>query len=427
MAVVVALMMMSFNPMDEDNNNPAGNGSNGGGGSSNNKINGYEYVDLGLPSGLKWATCNVGANKPEDFGTNMNYDEALVAYKYWGGSWRMPTKSELEELRYKCTWVWITQNGVNGYKVIGPNGSSIFLPAAGLKLIDALLHDGERGYYWSSTPEESDVNSAYRLHFSELAVYVIYDFRRFGQSVRLVSEYGKTMTMISDLSEGTHTLKLEEQGYEILTKDIVIQKGETLTTNEKLQIESQKIVDDKQQTSSKINGYEYVDLGLPSGLKWATCNVGATTPEDYGNYYAWGETSTKSSYTFDNSKTFGKTMNDISGNAQYDAATANWGGSWRMPTEEELSELVDLCTWVWITQNGVNGNKVIGLNGNSIFLPAAGFRVGSLFSRAGEYGDYWGSTPEGEIKACAFSSDSGLLGVNSYYRLDGLPIRPVSK
>ena len=297
----------------------------------------------------------------------------------------------------------------------------------GLKLIDALLHDGERGFYWSSTPEESDVNSAYRLHFSELAVYVIYDFRRFGQSVRLVSEYGKTMTMISDLSEGTHTLKLEEQGYEILTKDIVIQKGETLTTNEKLQIESQKIVDDKQQTSSKINGYEYVDLGLPSGLKWATCNVGATTPEDYGNYYAWGETSTKSSYTFDNSKTFGKTMNDISGNAQYDAATANWGGSWRMPTEEELSELVDLCTWVWITQNGVNGNKVIGLNGNSIFLPAAGFRVGSSFSRAGEYGDYWGSTPEGEIKACAFSSDSGLLGVNSYYRLDGLPIRPVSK
>ena len=120
MAVVVALMMMSFNPKDEDNNNPAGNGSNGGGGSSNNKINGYEYVDLGLPSGLKWATCNVGANKPEDFGTNMNYDEALVAYKYWGGSWRMPTKSELEELRYKCTWVWITQNGVNGYKVIGP-------------------------------------------------------------------------------------------------------------------------------------------------------------------------------------------------------------------------------------------------------------------------------------------------------------------
>ena len=177
--------------------------------------------------------------------------------------------------------------------------------------------------------------------------------------------------------------------------------------------------------NNKINGHEYVDLGL--SVKWATCNVGANKPEDYGNYYAWGETSTKSSYTFDNSKTFGKTMNDISGNAQYDAATANWGGSWRMPTEEELSELVDLCTWVWITQNGVNGNKVIGLNGNSIFLPAAGFRVGSSFSRAGEYGDYWGSTPEGEIKACAFSSDSGLLGVNSYYRLDGLPIRPVSK
>ncbi len=86
-------------------------------------------------------------------------------------------------------------------------------------------------------------------------------------------------------------------------------------------------------SDGKPEGHEYVDLGL--SVKWATCNVGATKPEEYGNYYAWGETATKSEYTEDNSLTYGKQMRDISGNAQYDAATANWGGTWRMPTNDE--------------------------------------------------------------------------------------------
>ena len=91
------------------------------------------------------------------------------------------------------------------------------------------------------------------------------------------------------------------------------------------------------------NGHEYVDIGLPSGLKWATCNVGASSPEDYGDYFAWGETSPKAEYTWENSVTYGEQMSDISGNAQYDAATANWGGSWRMPTKEQMEELVEHC------------------------------------------------------------------------------------
>ena len=85
-----------------------------------------------------------------------------------------------------------------------------------------------------------------------------------------------------------------------------------------------------------INGHEYVDLGLPSGLKWATCNVGANTPEEYGNYYAWGEIVPKTDYSDENCATLGKQLSDISGNANYDAATANWGASWRMPTKEEI-------------------------------------------------------------------------------------------
>ena len=140
-----------------------------------------------------------------------------------------------------------------------------------------------------------------------------------------------------------------------------------------------------------INGHGYVDLGLPSGTKWATCNVGASEPEEYGNYYAWGETT---SYTKDNShRTYGKSMGDISGDASYDVAQAKWGGTWRLPTAGEMKELVNKCTWTWTTQSGVNGYKVIGPNGNSIFLPAAGYYDHhSSRSGVGGCGDYWSST-----------------------------------
>ena len=152
-----------------------------------------------------------------------------------------------------------------------------------------------------------------------------------------------------------------------------------------------------------INGHEYVDLGLPSGLKWATCNVGANNPEDYGNYYAWGETATKSEYTEDNSLTYGlgisalQAQGIIDGNSnltpQHDAATANWGGSWRMPTREQMKELVEHCEWEWTQVNGVNGAKVIGPNGSCIFLPAAGYRNGPWLYNNGDNGYCWSSTP----------------------------------
>lgn len=181
--------------------------------------------------------------------------------------------------------------------------------------------------------------------------------------------------------------------------------------------------------NSYINGHEYVDLGLPSGLKWATCNVGANKPEDYGNCYAWGETGTKSKYYSNNSKTYGKQMNDIKGNSQYDAARANWGGTWRLPTKAELEDLNNKCTWKWTTQNGVNGYKVTGPNGNSIFLPAAGYRYLSWLNFAGGDGSYWSSTP-GE----SYSSNAYCLYFNSseHYVYDsgryfGHSFRPVSE
>ena len=181
------------------------------------------------------------------------------------------------------------------------------------------------------------------------------------------------------------------------------------------------------RTHGRANGYGWVDLGL--SVKWATCNVGAERPEDYGNYYAWGETSTKSAYGSGNSKTYGKQMNDIDGRSQYDAARANWGGSWRLPTKAECQELADKCTWTWTTQNGVKGCKVTGPNGNSIFLPAAGLLHGSSNFIAGEHGEYWTSTPYESNSDCAYTLNfiSRSQGVHRNHRYYGRTVRPVSE
>lgn len=190
------------------------------------------------------------------------------------------------------------------------------------------------------------------------------------------------------------------------------------------------------------NGHAYVDLGLPSGLKWATMNVGATTPEGYGDYFAWGETepyytaghsqdspcsSWKSgktagynlaSYKWCNgsyntmtkyctSSDYGTVDNKTTLELADDAAYANWGGSWRMPTKAEQDELRNNCTWTWTTQNGVYGCKgTSNTNGNSIFLPVAGFRRDAyLINYDGSMGVYWSST--------LYSSDSNY----AYYLL----------
>ena len=175
-----------------------------------------------------------------------------------------------------------------------------------------------------------------------------------------------------------------------------------------------------------INGHEYVDLGL--SVKWATCNVGASSPEDYGNYYAWGETTTKSEYTNSNSKTYGKSINDIKGNTQYDAARANWGGDWRMPTESEMEDLIYKCTWTWTTQNGVKGYKVTSkVNSNSIFLPAAGYRDGSSLNDAGGDGNYCSSTPyeSNGYYAYGLYFNSSNHDMVYYDRFIGRSVRPV--
>ena len=192
------------------------------------------------------------------------------------------------------------------------------------------------------------------------------------------------------------------------------------------------------------NGHEYVDLGLPSGTLWATCNVGATKPEEYGDYFAWGETQPKSNYDwstykwrnssnatltkYNTSSDYGTVDNKTTLDLSDDAARANWGGSWRMPTDAELTELREQCTWTWTTQSGVNGYKVTSdKNGKSIFLPATGYRGGSSLLGAGSIGSFWLSSLDTISPgfACGLYFSSDRVGRDYYIRYYGLSVRPV--
>ena len=169
---------------------------------------------------------------------------------------------------------------------------------------------------------------------------------------------------------------------------------------------------------------EAVDLGLPSGTKWASYNVGATKPEEYGGYYAWGETEVKDSYTNDNYQYKNTYQEELGRNicfTDYDVAHVKWGDAWRMPTGAEFDELWNNCSHDWTNVNGVNGMRLTGSNGNSIFLPAAGTYYEKI-----EAEGYSGSYRAGTYTPSWFGFDSyGLEGFNDYFVANGLSVRPV--
>ncbi len=192
---------------------------------------------------------------------------------------------------------------------------------------------------------------------------------------------------------------------------------------------------------------DWVDLGLPSGTLWATCNVGASAPEEYGDYFAWGETEPKDYYDWSTYKWCNgsyTTMTKYCTNSSYgynsfvdnktgldpedDAAYVNWGPSWRMPTTEQQRELYEKCSSVWTTQNGVNGRLFTGPNGNTLFLPAAGYRRDESLSNAGSHGYYWSRSlgsgyPYYAYSLCFYSGD--VYWYRSLTRVCGFAVRAV--
>ena len=186
------------------------------------------------------------------------------------------------------------------------------------------------------------------------------------------------------------------------------------------------------------NGYEYVDLGLPSGLKWATCNVGASSPEEYGLYFAWGETT---GYTSNQVTSGVRAFSEAVYNAgpaasiladltlEQDAAHINLGGNWRMPTMAEYQELIDNCNVTWT--NDYNGTGIKGriftskVNGKSVFFPAAGFCNSSSVGSVGSYGSYWSASWDSSSDAWLLFFDSGSQDLGSSYGYYGFSVRGV--
>lgn len=388
-----------------------------------------EAVDLGLPSGIKWASFNLGASKPEEYGdyyawgeTEPNKDEyswgtyswcngnensltkyfsgdgktALdqaddAAYNLLGGEWRIPNQSDWQELINYCSWTTTSSNGINGVLATSKmNGASIFFPFSGQIDGSEVLNMESSGYYWTST----------------LNPYVS------------LANIGTTIPDIGYLDR-------------YIGLPIRPVYGEAKTTTEYAIPEA-------------------IDLGL--SVQWASFNLGATKPEEYGDYYAWGETEPKQYYSWSSYKWCTEVLSDgflvhpltkyctnpengFNGyvdnkailDSEDDAAQVKLRGKWRMPTLEEQQELLNHCTWEWTSMNGIEGSKATGPNGNSIFLPSAGYWGENGIDYSGTNGYYWSST----LYFQHFYAY--VLGIASEYgywsdfnsRCSGLPIRPV--
>lgn len=220
----------------------------------------------------------------------------------------------------------------------------------------------------------------------------------------------------------------------------VYRDGKVIKQYNASEIDAIEVADIEDEEEKPVT-HEYVDLGLPSGLKWASCNIGATSPYDYGHYFAWGETAPNTNYCPEVCLSYGKSMQELRQNGiidasgtltkTFDAAAVNWGGSWRMPTSDECQELSQLCTWTEATINDVTGFEVTGPNGNHIFLPLSGFYMYDTLLYSGYYGQCWSSSLYEEDDV---TNSAAMLTFSSYgfgngfaQREGGRSIRPVSE
>ena len=472
----------------------------------------HEYVDLGLPSGTLWATCNVGASKPEEYGDYFAWGEtepknnySWETYKYckgtnntitkycarygpvdykvelepsddaatvsWGSEWQMPSSEQCAELsnyRYTTT-TWTTLNGVEGARITSKsNGNSIFLPAAGFRSETRLRYAGDSGEFWSRSVHSGDINYARGLivEFGDSDTYL--NYRHLGLNVRpvrvkesiAVSNIELNKTELSVKAGESTRLSATVLPADATNKAVVWESSNTnvATVNETGNVTPLSVgtctitcsatdgSDVKAECQVTVmNGYAYVDLGLPSGTLWATCNVGASKPEEYGDYFAWGETEPKNDYSWSTYKYcqgtettmtkyctesyYGTVDNKTELEPSDDAATANWGSGWQMPSIEQCKELYSssYTTTTWTTFNGKYGRKITSKsNGNSIFLPAAGYRFDTSLSNAGS-GYCWSrSLDTTSYSAYFLLFDSSHIGAGYFkYRYYGLSVRPV--
>lgn len=389
-----------------------------------------QVVDLGLKSGLKWASCNIGATNPWDAGEyfawgettpkkgyygnrSLCYNKSVAELKAmgvvdnrnqlapsydaatanWGSDWRMPTEEDFDELCLACQKSVETVNGVPGIKFTGKGGNSIFIARCGFRFYNTLQCNDEhdsRGCYWTS-----------------------------------------------DVCDDTESAKMKE--YTKYCGDGEWQRYEGLNIRPVSNTLSPTIPIPT-PTPAPVSKPEPIDLGLPSGVKWASFNLGASNSWETGRGYAWGETESFERFYPKDGRLWALEMDELKKQgiidgqniltAKYDAAAANLGFPWRMPTAEEIEELITHCEWTWKELQGVWGKKVTGPNGNSIFFPttneAASYRYATYWSSSYQthvINEY--NTPYNSIYTLFFdewNNDKGvLIDANQIF------IRPVCK
>ena len=366
-------------------------------------ILGLNLVDLGLS--VKWANMNIGATKPEENGNYYAWGETETkteyktsTYKYYDASTdtykdlgnpicesvydvahklnrklSLPTIEQAKELVEKCTWTKTTLNGVNVWEVKGPNGNKIYIPISGCISESSKVSYTNNAYIWT------------------------------GEKASVITQ-AKTVKVMSD--------------------------GPTIGVNYKRTGTVVRPVASSEY-DEKNEGFEFVDLGL--SVNWGNMNLGASKPEENGNYYAWGETETKTEYKVSTYKYYDTTTKkyinigeDISKNTKYDAAFAN-SKVMCMPTKKQCQELIDKCTWTKNTLNNINVWEVKGPNGNKIYIPISGcISEGSKVSYE-SYFYLWTSEYDStaDYRAnCLKATDKPSLF--QMYRRTGANIRPVS-
>lgn len=406
-----------------------------------------------------------------------------AAHLKLGGEWRMPSIEEVQEIENQCDWKWLSRDGVNGYEVKSKiNSNSIFLPAAGGRDYTELYMAGTQGNYWTSSLNQNNPGRAYSLDlYSDHAGWGGYYARSVGLPIRPVIE---TPITIASINLNKNSLGLVEGETEKLTVTITpeypVDKIVSWTSSDKsiATVDKTGMVTAVKEGSATITAIAgemsitcsvmvytvpdgSVDLGIVMTredgstyrLFWAECNLGASVPEECGDYYAWGETEVKSYYWTDNYKWCGEDAmhitkycppfakncwagegspdNKMDLDLEDDAARKVLGGNWRMPTTEEQQALITQCTWTKVVRNGHNGfevkSKVEG-NSNSIFLPTTGVKTDPEPSMPGKVGYYWSSSGSrsyaGYALALYFDYDYDAV-INDRQRENGQAIRAV--
>lgn len=457
----------------------------------------YAWGETAEKSDYSWSTYTHSDGTEEtchDLGSSICGTKYDVAHYKWGDNWYMPSYEQVDELFRNMTSFSLTSmNGVRGAYFTFPNGSSIFLPCGGWKEGTEFKIEDDRGFrsgnFWLGTPPSPNRGNYLDVFYSANGAIGYGCFtagnRSLGYNVRPVNtvsaplaisttgvslEKGENATVEITAGSGSYTVESNNTSIATATLNgstvsIAAVGGGSTTititdtqTGKKLGISVTVAAPSISSPCPDDHHPHMIDLGLPSGTKWACCNVGADKPEVSGSYYAWGEITVKSYIDLDNYEFFDgdydcvtETWVDEDGEVieeefctpiltylgdniagtDYDVAYRTWGDSWNMPTPDQFEELEKKCTHTWCSYNGVNGRLFTGPNGSSIFMPVTGeFRGGAVMDT--HCGIYWSSAEMDwdPGHACCLYLDFYSASHNGSgwynYRYDGHTVRPVA-